>query len=59
MPTPPTTCNAPVIVEVAFAVFRIVAVLPTYNAPPMPAPPTTCNAPVIVEVAELDPLTNS
>ena len=57
-PTPPNTCNAPVIVEVADVIFvtvvrpAILAPPPTYKLPPIPAPPNgTRKAPVAVDVA--------
>ena len=53
IPTPPTTCKAPLVVEfdcpttVSYPTFTE---LLTYSAPPTPTPPATTNAPVVIEV---------
>ena len=49
MPTPPATCNAPVLVDVEFVKLVTVVAPPTNNPPAIPTPPLTCRAPLLVD----------
>ena len=55
IPTPPVTCNAPVVVLVEGTTLEMVAVDPIYNVLPIPTPPATCSTPVLVLVAAVVP----